>query len=111
MNGRGVVDAELVVARSDASPVFEAAEGALDRIAAPKGVAVVWGGALSDLVRLDHRLGPALRKPGPKTSAVICGVGDAALRRRDGGDQHRGDRRIAALPRGDLEGERPSITI
>ena len=74
-----VVLGELVVARGDAAPVLETAEGALNAIALPIRHGIERMSALAGRIVGDDRLAPAPPQPRSEGITVVGRIRQAAL--------------------------------
>ena len=95
-----VVLGEFVVARGDAAPVLETAEGALNDIALPIRHGIERMSALPGRIVGDDRLAPAPPQPRSEGITVVGRIRQAALGSQVG-DQGRRDGYIALMPRAD----------
>jgi hypothetical protein len=102
----------LVEARGDASPVFELVEQALDQVALPIGVAVVWDGIAAVVFRRDDGLDTTKQQFFADRVGVIALVGDQRLDLVFD-EPEEGEERlpIVDFAAGEDEAERPAFAV
>jgi hypothetical protein len=110
-DGGGEVGCEFVVAGGDASPILEAAEHALDKIALAIGVLIERMKSLAGRVVRDDRNRAAFEKKATQTIAVVGGVGGQASAWRNSGDQGCRDSNVAEMARRHFDSDGASARV